>query len=76
MMKSLKKSRDDILVFLERSYVVPHSCKVSYSGLNWIRSYDGGRDFCPPGYLMLKKPRLVWVNLEKLADSNLQTSNF
>ena len=31
-----------VLVFFERSYVVPHSCKVSWLGLNWFRIYEGG----------------------------------
>ena len=30
------------LIFFERSYIVPHSCKVPYPGLNWFRIYEGG----------------------------------
>ena len=54
---------DTILVFFERVYVIPHSCKVSWSGLNMFRIYDGGTFSHPAGYLMSKKPRLVRVKL-------------
>ena len=53
-----------VLVFFERSYVVPHSYKVSLLGLNWFRIYDIGRPLTPPNYLMSKNPRLVRVKQE------------
>ena len=42
-----------ILVFFERSYVVPHSCKVSQLEFNWCRIYEG--------YLMPKRPSQVSI---------------
>ena len=42
-MRPSKKSRDliTIFVFFERSYVLPHTCKVLWLGLNWFRIYGG-----------------------------------
>ena len=36
-----------ILVYFEKSYVVPPSCKVSQPGFKWFGIYDGG-PFTPP----------------------------
>ena len=49
-----------ILIFFERSYVAPQSCKVSLPGLNWFMIYDvRALSASPRGYLMLKKSRLA-----------------
>ena len=62
-MKSSRKLRDlaqvAILVFFEKSYVVPHSCKHSQPGLNQFSTYNREIFRSPLDYLMLKKPRLV-----------------
>ena len=59
-----KKSYDlvTILIFFERSYVVTHSCKVSYSGLKWFRIYDGRRAHSPPPILFnVKKAKTGYI---------------
>ena len=48
-----------VLIFIARTYVVPHTCKTSYLELNWFRIYGGGTLSPPPhrpGYLMSKRP--------------------
>ena len=51
-----KKSRDliTILIFFERSYIVPQSYKVSLPGLNWLRIYCVCQNLlCVPDWLVL-----------------------
>ena len=47
------------MVFFQRSYVVPHSCNVSWLGLTGSGFMMKVGGSWPPGYLMSKKPRLV-----------------
>ena len=55
-----------IFVFIEISYVAPHSVNVLYLGLTWFKIFDGGTLLPPPpppptldpiaGYVMSIKP--------------------
>ena len=49
MMMSSKNSCDliDNCDIFESSYLVLHSCKISYPGLDWFKIYDRGL-CCPP----------------------------
>lgn len=55
------------MVVFERSYLVPHSWKVSWPGLNWFRSLDRGVSVLvvgfPPRLFNVKKPRLIRVKI-------------
>ena len=53
-----------ILIFFDRSYVVPHSCKVSSPGLKWFRINNEGALSASPGLFSVKKIS-GWLELNK-----------